>query len=655
MQEFFIAAWRAEFANYPLLILQAAALLGILSIALLLSRTPTERFESRTLLYGCIFGATSFSLIALASQFFNLPSKPYLSSDLLFLGGLLGGWKGGAITLAMTILGRLIFGGVNQVEAFLLDMSITAAGGVAAHLIYRKKAIKDFGWSDVLKIWGTRMACSLFSSAIIFALELVPPKISIHVTTLQIFGFSTSLFILGSVIALLRSDALVRESYFQRMQMYRTDLLSGLPNRRALSEYLEILLKRDQTQHVLLTFEVGNLKEMVRTLGHDWTDKFWGHLARELMRQESLKLTSNGKSKCFQLSDLALAFVVKETSVKQIENSQLMPRLYADITEHLQVAGGPYSSAQLRCGITNVRMAGETNSSSVLRNISLALQSSNQQIRYFHDSFSAQADRDADVHELMIGWIRTVNPPMSYQPKFDLETRQICGAEALLRANSAEGISLSPLYVLDVATRYQLLLKLEWCIVEMVIREIANCMASGFHMPLSVNISAASITVPGLGERILDRLSRYSVPFELLSIEITESGHVPDMDTVRENVHRLHSAGVGLSLDDFGAGYSTLTTLAKIPFNEVKIDYAMVSMIEQPRMNKAIGLALESATRYGATLVAEGVETEAQLAILIDMGIKFGQGFLLSKAVPMDDLIELARRERGERLYGDLE
>jgi len=237
VQEFFIAAWRAEFANYPLLILQAAALLGILSIALLLSRTPTERFESRTLLYGCIFGATSFSLIALASQFFNLPSKPYLSSDLLFLGGLLGGWKGGAITLAMTILGRLIFGGVNQVEAFLLDMSITAAGGVAAHLIYRKKAIKDFGWSDVLKIWGTRMACSLFSSAIIFALELVPPKISIHVTTLQIFGFSTSLFILGSVIALLRSDALVRESYFQRMQMYRTDLLSGLPNRRALSEY----------------------------------------------------------------------------------------------------------------------------------------------------------------------------------------------------------------------------------------------------------------------------------------------------------------------------------------------------------------------------------------------------------------------------------
>ncbi|WP_454912767.1 EAL domain-containing protein [Variovorax gossypii] len=646
MQEIFVAAWQAELANYPLLILQAAALLGILSVTLLLSRTPTDRVESRTLLYGSVFGITSFALIALASQFFNLPSKPYLSSDLLFLGGLLGGWKGGAITLASTISARLIFGGFNQVEAFLLDMSITAAGGIVAHSVYRKKPIKQFGWREVLKIWSARMACSIFSSSAIFALKLVPPRVSAHVTALQVFGFSTSLLILVCVVALLRADAQIRDSYLQRMQMYRTDLLSGLPNRRALSEYLEAILKRDRSQHVLLTFEIGNLKEMVRILGHDWTDKFWSHLARQLMEQESLKLTSNEKSKCFQLSDLALAFVVKETSVSQIENCQLVPRLYADIMEHLQVAGGHYSNVQLRCGVTNVRTADDANASSVLRNISLALQSSNQQIRYFHDSFSAQADKDAKVHELIIGWIRNVNPPMNYQPKFNLETRAICGAEALLRAHSSEGLPLSPLYVLDVATRYQLLLKLEWCTVEMVIREIAHCMTKGFHTPLSVNISAASITVPDFGDRILDRLNRYRVPFEMLSIEITESGHVPDINTVKENIHKLNSAGVGLSLDDFGAGYSTLTTLAKIPFNEVKIDYAMVSMIEQPRMNKAIGLALESATRYGATLVAEGVETETQLDILVKMGIKFGQGYLFSKAVPINDLIELSRQEK---------
>lgn len=641
-----MAAWQAELANYPLLILQAAALLGILSITLLLSRTPTERVESRTLLYGSVFGITSFALIALSSQFFNLPSKPYLSSDLLFLGGLLGGWRGGTITLALTISARLIFGGFNQVEAFLLDMSITTAGGIIAHSVHSKKPLMQFGWKEVLKIWSARMACSMFSSGIIFLLKLVPPKVSAHVTALQIVGFSTSLFILGCVIALLRVDAHIRDSYFQRMKMYRTDLLSGLPNRRALSEYLETILHKNQSQHVLLTFEVGNLKEMVRILGHDWTDKFWGHLASQLTNQETLKMTSNEKSNCFQLSDLALAFVVQETCVAQIENCQLVPRLYADVMEHLQVAGGPYSNVQLRCGVTNVRTADDANASSVLRNISLALQSSNQQIRYFHDSFSAQADKDAKVHELIIGWIRNINPPLNYQPKFNLETRVICGAEALLRAHSAEGLPLSPLYVLDVATRYQLLLKLEWCTVEMVIRELAQCMAKGFHTPLSVNISAASITVPDFGERILDRLDRYRVPSEMLSIEIIESGQVPDIDTVKENIHKLNSAGVGLSLDDFGAGYSTLTTLAKIPFDEVKIDYAMVSMIEQPRMNKAIGLALESATRYGARLVAEGVETETQLEILVKMGIKFGQGYLFSKAVSMNDLIELSRLEK---------
>ena len=111
------------------------------------------------------------------------------------------------------------------------------------------------------------MACSMFSSGVIFLLKLVPPKVSAHVTALQIVGFSTSLFILGCVIALLRVDAHIRDSYFQRMKMYRTDLLSGLPNRRALSEYLETILHKNQSQHVLLTFEVGNFKEMVRILG----------------------------------------------------------------------------------------------------------------------------------------------------------------------------------------------------------------------------------------------------------------------------------------------------------------------------------------------------------------------------------------------------
>ena len=134
-------------------------------------------------------------------------------------------------------------------------------------------------------------------------------------------------------------------------------------------------------------------------------------------------------------------------------------------------------------------------------------------------------------------------------------------------------------------------------------------------------------------------------PPQLLYVEIAKDGHVPDVETVRTNIAVLQGAGVGLSLDDFGTGYSALTTLATIPFTEVKIDHSMISRIDQPRMREAVSLALESATRYNATLVAEGVETEDQSTLLLEMGVLVGRGYLFSKAVPMETLIQISRHD----------
>jgi len=196
--------------------------------------------------------------------------------------------------------------------------------------------------------------------------------------------------------------------------------------------------------------------------------------------------------------------------------------------------------------------------------------------------------------------------------------------------------------VIEIATRHQLLSQFEWCTLEVVGRDIKRCLAAGCHIPLSVNISATTLTLPLFGDRVLSFLKLLHVPPRLLFVEITESGHVPDVETVRTNIAVLQSAGVGLSLDDFGTGYSALTTLATIPFTEVKIDHSMISRIDQPRMREAVSLALESATRYNATLVAEGVETEDQSTLLLEMGVLVGQGYLFSKAVPMDTLIQIA-------------
>ncbi|BFO56687.1 MULTISPECIES: EAL domain-containing protein [Comamonadaceae] len=642
MLEIIAHAWRVELANYPLLLLQAAALLGTVSMVLVTSRQNAVGMGSGRAFHGIVFGLAGFLMIAMAQSFLQQTSKPYLASDLLFLGGLLGGWRGGPITLASVVAARLLFGGTHQISAFTLDMSVTMAGGVLMNKVYRDKPFTEFRGSDTFRIWAARMACSLVASAAVFALQLVPAEVSVHVVTLQVLGFTVSLLILAGTIALLRSDAMVRQTCAQRMQLYRTDLLTGLPNRRALAEHLEGLLSAGSAPHTMIVFEIGNLKEVVSMLGHDWTDRFWGYLARKVLQGETASL-SREVPQCFQFSDMALAFIVEGMPVQQLEHRETLPKIHADLAEDFGRAGSPYAGVQLRYRAFNLRQDADERPSSVLRNISLALQSSTQQYRYFHTSFSSQTEKDAAVRELLIDWIRRVDAPMCYQPKFDLRSKAMYGAEALLRAKSVDGQPLPPTYVFDVASRCQLLLKLEWCTIEVVVREIGRCLASGIRIPLSVNISAESMTVPGFGERVIDCLRTQSVPFHLLSLEIIESGHLPDIETVHTNIHHLHTAGVGLSLDDFGTGYSALSTLAKFPFSEVKIDYAMVSMVEEPRMQKAIGLAFESARQYGAVLVAEGVETEVQSALLCQMGIYFGQGYLFSRALPMHDVLALPR------------
>jgi EAL domain-containing protein (putative c-di-GMP-specific phosphodiesterase class I) len=121
---------------------------------------------------------------------------------------------------------------------------------------------------------------------------------------------------------------------------------------------------------------------------------------------------------------------------------------------------------------------------------------------------------------------------------------------------------------------------------------------------------------------------------------------MPTIDIVQQNFDVLSQAGVKLSLDDFGTGYAALTLLARFPFAEVKVDHWMTARLDQVRIREAVALAFESARRYGAKLVTEGIETEEQRQLLMQMGVEFGQGYLYSSAIPLDGLLDFGARSR---------
>ncbi|WP_367849645.1 EAL domain-containing protein [Rhodoferax sp. WC2427] len=648
MLDVWLPLLQEQFRNYPVLMLQAAAIVGVLSTVLGLRRKTAPLLGSGGVAYGWALGISGFLLVGLAFDFLALPSKPYLNTDVLFLGGLFGGWPGGAICWACMVCARLLFGGLTNGFTAAIDMAVLALGGILMHRWAAGKKLVELSLRDVWVVWLAKMAFSLGSVVAIGGLGLIPGKTNQNLLVLRLLGAALSWAILGGLLVLLRREARDREVAERAQAQERTDPLTGLPNRRALREHLDALATRaGEGASSVLTLELSNLGEMVRLHGHGWSDQFWGQLVAAVRAHALTCPLQPYDPHYFMLSDLTLSIVLRGVTLEKLQYTGMADHFYAELSDYLLRTRAGEAAPRLRMGVAMGNDGTHKSADAILRNLSLALQSDARPLRYFHRSFEEKALLDEKLRAMLVGWISAGRAPLAYQPKCDLRTGQVLGAEALLRAKDASGHPISPPLVLEVAARNQLLIEFEWCTVETVVHAIGVGLAAQRPLPLAVNVSAASLTVPGFGLRVVSLLRRTRTPCDLLTVEVTENSPVPDIDTVGESMAAMASAGVKLSLDDFGTGYSGLSMLAKFTFTEIKIDQSMVARLEQPRMQAAVSLAQESAVRYHASLVAEGVETPMQIERLYALGIRCGQGYHFARAMELASLLACGRLPHG--------
>ena len=649
------AQWASQIHNLPLMMLQAAAVVGILSVVLVCHPKSAHLLRSYGTHYGAVLGISGFLLVGLAYDILNMPGRPYLMTDVVFLGGLLGGWRGGLIGWACLWSARLLFGGLNNGIGAGIDMAVISLGGVLMHGWIVRRKLSRLGLRDVLWVWAVKMCFSVGSVMVIRMLALVPAALSMEVIKARVFGALVSFMVTGSVLYLLRREARERESVARQRETGLTEPLTGLPNRKALAEHLDALLgQQPDLPNTLITLELANIGDMVRLHGHEWSDGFWRGLVPVLGTPHLAEPLALYQPRYFMFSDLTLVMVLQGISLERVQRTGLASHLHEELADALRATNPGGLVPQLRMGVAMGNDeglaapgrvvggrggAGMGRAAPILRNLNLALLGDTRPLRYFHRSFADKLALDEELRQMLVGWISRSQAPLFYQPKCDLGSGRVIGAEGLLRATDARGNPVPPPLVLEVAVRNQLLIELEWCTIETVVRAIGVSMAAGQALGLAVNVSAASLTVPGFGQRVIDLLQGSQTPCRLLSVEITENSPVPDIETVGESLLQLSEAGVRLSLDDFGTGYSALSMLAKFPFNEVKIDHSMVARLDQPRMRAAVSLAFESARRYNATLVAEGVETRQQLDTLLSLGITRGQGYFFARAMPLEDLL----------------
>ena len=235
-----------------------------------------------------------------------------------------------------------------------------------------------------------------------------------------------------------------------------------------------------------------------------------------------------------------------------------------------------------------------------------------------------------------------------FQPKIDLKSGRVTGAEVLLRWQHPTRGLLGPAEFIPFAEQTGFIRRLTRWTLDRAIAQGALWQHAGRPLGLAVNISADDIGDVRLDSRVAGLLSRYQLAPALLTLEITESGFIEDPARALRMLDALAALGLSLSIDDFGTGYSSLSHLARMPVHEVKIDRSFVLGLESdPEFAPVVRSAIDMGHGLGLKVVAEGIETEAAARRLCDFGCDVAQGYLYARPMPLAALESwLEGRER---------
>jgi len=264
----------------------------------------------------------------------------------------------------------------------------------------------------------------------------------------------------------------------------------------------------------------------------------------------------------------------------------------------------------------------------------------NAAVAYDPDIDPAGAERMhlvADVHAALAADQLRVH----YQPVIDLHTGHTTGAEALVRWDHPERGLLPPGRFVPAVERTALIVPLTMAVLDIAVRDAAAWPeVDGRELTLSVNLSPRCLLARNVPDSVVRILAKHGLPARRLTLEITETLAMSDLEVVEEVLTRLRDLGVQLSVDDFGTGYSSMSFLRRVAVHEVKVDRTFVAAAPTSYGDAAIVRAtIELAHGLGLSVVGEGVETQRQLDLLVASGCDSVQGYLLAKPAPVEQFV----------------
>lgn len=285
-------------------------------------------------------------------------------------------------------------------------------------------------------------------------------------------------------------------------------------------------------------------------------------------------------------------------------------------------------------------------SEEIVNNAAVALQDAKlkgkNQYQLFNEAMRSQLIARIRLEEDLKIAVQEEQFEVYYQPKINLSTLEVIGAEALIRWNHPKQGKISPDFFVPVAEEAGLIIELGEWILRTACRQTHSLQEIGYAgLNVAVNISAVQFTDGNLLPMVSKALKDSQLRPELLELEITESAVMHDPEDVIHSLHELSRFGIGLAIDDFGTGYSSLSYLKRFPVNTLKIDRAFITNVSSDGDDVAIvETILGLGNHFNMKVVAEGVEYQSQLDFLTEQGCDLAQGFLISKPLSMTQYVK---------------
>ncbi len=447
----------------------------------------------------------------------------------------------------------------------------------------------------------------------------------------------------------------IKDHERQLQHIVHYDALTGLPNRTLFADRLRQAMAHAHRSKRLLAvayFDIDGFKSINDGYGHSTGDALLAALALRMKRalREGDTLARLG-------GDEFAAVVLDLDDIEACVPT--LNRLLAAAAEEAQI-GEVVLRVSASAGVAFYPQTADVDADMLLRQAGQAMYQAKLEGRSCFSVFDPSQnlmvrDRNENIEHIRQA-LAAGQFVLHYQPKVNMRTGKVVGAEALIRWQHPERGLLPPGMFLPLIEDHPLAVELGAWVIESALTQMESWQAEGFELPVSVNVSAIELQQPDFADRLRDRLAAHpQVKPSSLELEVLETSAMQDVVQASQVLTACREIGVSIGLDDFGTGYSSLIYLKRLPANVLKIDQSFVrDMLEEPENLTILEGVLGLASAFRRQVIAEGVETAEHGLMLLQMGCDFAQGYGIAAAMPAHEMRAWAAAWRPDPSWADV-